>query len=240
VRANVDGKNVWRFDSELQELEAVGGAQVEEMPTAPAGGRAKTVSGKAGTGKGPEDIPSNLVTALPDTWTKSRQDGRGLGAVALLHSQDRFLQDTPGRSLPTAVDGGDHALSFFHQNDRKAVGRLDDEKNAAEVRDRGVTPEPAPRHPVDELNDIRVDLLEEEGLEIQTARKPSQVLLSPGSVAEPMPQKRDALEPGNCYDTWQNFILPTSSRFPIEPAIRAAMGPVILTDFERPAHQIRR
>jgi hypothetical protein len=93
------------------------------------------------------------------------------------------------------VNGGDHPLFFFDQDNRQTVGRLDNQEKAGEACDRGITPKRLLRHLVQEMDNIGVDLLEQDGLETQLLRKPSQVILSPSQIAKPVPQKGDPFEP---------------------------------------------
>jgi hypothetical protein len=73
--ADVDGKNVLCFDTDLQELETVSRAQVEEILVASAGDRSEQGVRKPGIKEGPADIPPDLVTGVPDAGTEGRQDG---------------------------------------------------------------------------------------------------------------------------------------------------------------------
>ena len=77
------------------------------------------------------DLAADLVTAGADRGAEVRAQGGGRLAE-LRERGDSLGGGVPGRASPTGVDGGDGTDAG--EEDRDAVGRLDDEGDAGEIR----------------------------------------------------------------------------------------------------------
>ena len=168
-----------RFDAELQELEAVGGAQVEKISAGTSDYRTERSSGKAGLFESAADVLPDFVTRAADAGSEGGQEGGRIGTITFFHPQDDLLQDTPGGPFPTAMDRGYNTLFSFDKKDRHAVGRPDGQQKAGPTCDRRITPQSPPWHLVDEVDDVGVHLVKEEGFQALAGGEPTEVSLPP-------------------------------------------------------------
>jgi hypothetical protein len=91
VSAGVDGENMARFEAELQQLAAVGRAEVEKIPAGASGDRTEERSRKAGLLEGCAEVLPDLVTRSADAGAKGGQEGGRIGALVLFHPQHSFF-----------------------------------------------------------------------------------------------------------------------------------------------------
>jgi hypothetical protein len=194
VRADIDGKNVLFSDAKTQKLKTSRSPEVEEIFLRMIGDGRKQRAGKASSGIEIPDVFPDLIATAAYARPESCQKGSWVDAVSPQNSPNRFLQDLQARSFPAAVDRGDDARLLIHKKNRETVGRLDDKENAGEAGDQGISPEALPRHFVDEVNDIGMDLLEQERTEPFPHPASFKVFSPPIAVPETVPQERDALQ----------------------------------------------
>jgi len=95
------------------------------------------------------------------------------------------------------MHGADQTFLFLYKEDRQAVGRPDDKQKTGEARDGSITAKGPLRRLVDEMDNVGVHLVKEYGFQALADREPAEVFLPPQGISEPVPDKRDPLEPRN-------------------------------------------
>jgi hypothetical protein len=95
------------------------------------------------------------------------------------------------------MNGGDDSFILVHQENRQAIRRLNDQENAGEGGNGGVTLKAYLRDLLDDPDDIGMHLPERYERHLFPLRFVSQVFSPPSGVAEPVIEKGNPVEPGN-------------------------------------------
>ncbi len=200
MRADLHPEDVLFPNAQSDKLEPGGGSEVEEVYPGTIGSRAEQRPGKARFVIEIPDILTDFIAPPADARPEGRQDGAGIGGIAVPHAADGLLENTQARAFPAAVDRGDDTLFLIDKEHGEAIGRLDDKKQAGKTGDQGIPAEPPPRHSVDEVNDVGMNLFEEEGMEMRPLAASSEVSGLPMKIAKAMLQKGDVLESWDCFE----------------------------------------
>jgi hypothetical protein len=178
--AEVAYENVLRAEAGVEELEAVGFAEVEAdvfgRRLVPRGEHveplerigfvagAKLVKPFVGVGELRRelrgDFGADFVAAGADGGAESGEDVGGIGGEVHLHLADGFGSDALERATPAGVNGGDGAFFDVNEEDGDAVGRLHGEEEAGCVGDGGVAFAGRCGSGAVKMDDVGVDLFQ--------------------------------------------------------------------------------
>lgn len=113
-----------------------------------------------------DEVGGDFVAARADGRANGGEKIGGIAAELEAHAADGFLQDARERAAPSGVNRRDGALLWIDKKDGDAVGSLNTEQQAAEIRGGGVALARSFGRFAEKVDDIRVDLLERGEFEI--------------------------------------------------------------------------
>lgn len=76
------------------------------------------------------DVGAHFVAALANAGADGGEHIRGTGGKFHLHATEHFCGDARERAAPSAMNGGDGAMTRIDQQNWDAVGGLDGEEHA--------------------------------------------------------------------------------------------------------------
>lgn len=110
---------------------------------------------------------------------------------------DSFLYHSLGRPFPPAMDCRNDFPRFVNNQDGKAVGCFDDEKDLRDVCDHRIPSQFLPGNPVYDPDDRGMNLIEEKESETSPFASSLEVLIFPFTCSKPMDEIRNLLQSGN-------------------------------------------
>ena len=107
-----------------------------------------------------DEIRADLVATGADGRAESGKEIGGFAAKFKAQAAHRLFGDAGERALPTRMNGGDGALFGIDEKDWNAIGGLHGEKQPGTIRDGGVAFARVARRGGENVNHVRVNLLE--------------------------------------------------------------------------------
>ena len=159
------------------ELFEVGRSEVEEiLPRA--AGRGEKTGWKTGREIFAPDVLSDFIAGGADARPGRGDDVGRIRSEPLVHRPEGRPDDSGPGSLPPGMDGGDHAKAFVAKEKRQAIGCFYDQKKAGNAGYRGVSLRPFGRDFFNDMNNIRMDLIEKNRIKIaQTGQGPQALFI---------------------------------------------------------------
>ncbi len=113
-----------------------------------------------------DEVGGDFVAARADGWADGGEQMRGVTSKFELHAAYGFLGDAGESAAPAGVNGGNGAFFRIDEQDGDTIGGLDGEEEAGAIGGRGIG-FAGIRGPLGEnVDDIRVNLLERNEIEI--------------------------------------------------------------------------
>jgi hypothetical protein len=125
-----------------------------------------------------DQLGTNFIAARADRWTDCGQQVRRATGEFPLHGTDGFLRDAGESAAPSRVNCSDRALPWIDKKNRDAIGGLNGQQKTRERSGRGIADRSRIRGGVENLNGVRVNLLESD----QGERFAADTILKCGAV----------------------------------------------------------
>lgn len=178
---------------------------------------------KSGSSHTIPHILSYFIAVGANTGTESGEKRGGIATVMPFHPRDDLLKKSFLRPLPAAMDGCDHAPVRVVNEDGKTIRRFDDEEKTGKSGHKSISLEVFPGHPVDEMNDVGMDLAEVKEMEFFPCLSVLKVLFEEGPIPESMAeigkpvQLRDGQDRFYCFRVHHvlDLYLTTASYFKV-------------------------
>lgn len=166
MRADRERINIFFFEALTAKLQAGGGRQIQEIFSRALWMGPEDIERKARRFKSLPHVLPYFITSRPDAGAHSGEKRRRLAAVMGMQFPDRAFGDPLLCAPPAAVNGGNDAPGFIHKKERWAVRRFDDQKNSGQRGGQGIPFRPLPGNFIDELDFVRMNLVQPDNFEI--------------------------------------------------------------------------
>jgi len=194
IRARGRSRRRKRRDAGRSELTSVGREQAEEVLSRPAR-RSEEIFGKSSREKFASNIFADLIAGGPDARPGRGDDVGGICTEPGPHRFDRLSGDPQTGPLPSGMHGRGDAKAGIEKEKGQAIGGLDDQKEAGDDCHQSISRRPFRRDFLDDMNDIRMDLVEENRSQTVFSSKSVKPVFGQLAPAESVDEARDPGEP---------------------------------------------